>query len=89
MSGLDIDLRKKLLNLYNQKKYTELEFEIELLGDLETQPLPIIMTYAASKALNLSSKKKDFVKAAYLFEKIYNRHCLDQTYYQMLIDDLY
>ena len=73
MSGLDIDLRKKLLNLYNQKKYTELEFEIELLGDLETQPLPIIMTYAASKALNLSSKKKDFVKAAYLFEKIYNQ----------------
>ena len=73
MSGLDIDLRKKLLNLYNQKKYTELEFEIELLGDLETQPLPIIMTYAASKALDLSSKKKDFVKAAYLFEKIYNQ----------------
>jgi len=73
MSGLDIDLRKKLLNLYNKKKYSELEFEIELLGDLETQPLPIIMTYAASKALNLSSKKEDFVKAAYLFEKIYNQ----------------
>ena len=63
----------KLLNLYNQKKYSELEFEIELLGDLETQPIPVIMIYAVSKALNPSSKKEDFVKAAHFFEKIYNQ----------------
>ena len=63
----------RLINLYNQKKYSELEFEIELLGDLETQLIPVIMIYAVSKALNPSSKKEDFVKAAYFFEKIYSQ----------------
>ena len=64
----------KLINLYNQKKYSELEFEIEILGNIEKQSPSVIMTYAASKALNPSSKKEDFVKAAYFFEKIYNQN---------------
>ena len=73
MSDLNLDLKKKLLNLYNEKKYSELEFEIELLGNPESQSIPVIMTYAASKTLNPMSKKEDFVKAAYFFEKIYNK----------------
>ena len=52
----------KLINLYNQKKYSELEFQIESLGNIEAQPLSVIMTYAVSKALNPLSKKEDFVE---------------------------
>ena len=73
MSDLNLDLKKKLLNLYNEKKYSELEFEIELLGNPESQSIPVIMTYAASKTLNPMSKKEDYVEAAYFFEKIYNK----------------
>ena len=77
----------KLINLYNQKKYSELEFQIESLGNIEAQPLSVIMTYAVSKALNPLSKKEDFVKAAYLFEKIYNqdKNNLDVLYNLIIV----
>ena len=82
MSDLDTDLKKKLINLYNNKRYSEIEFEIELLGDLEKQPASIMMTYAVAKTLNLNSKKKDFEEAAYFFERVYvlNKSNLDALY---------
>ena len=71
MSDLNVDLKKKLLDLYNNKRFSEIEFELELLGDLEKQSSSIMMTYAVAKTLNLKSKKKDYEKAAYYFEKVY------------------
>ena len=77
----------RLINLYNQKKYSELEFEIETLGNIEKQSPSVIMTYAVSKALNPLSKKEDFVKAAYFFEKIYNqdKNNLDVLYNLIIV----
>ena len=53
MSDLNVDLKKKLLDLYNNKRFSEIEFELELLGDLEKQSSSIMMTYAVAKTLNL------------------------------------
>ena len=87
MHDLDADLKKKLLDLYNNKRFSEIEFELELIGDLEKQPAPIMMTYAVAKALNLNSKKKDYEKAAYFFEKVYshNKNNLDALYNLIIV----
>ena len=68
MSDLNVDLKKKLLDLYNNKRFSEIEFELELLGDLEKQSSSIMMTYAVAKTLNLKSKKKDYEKYNALFD---------------------
>ncbi len=87
MADLETDLKKKLLHLFNNKKYSEIEFEIELLGDVNKQPTQIITIYATSKALNNSSKKEDFIKAAYFFEKVYvsNKSNLDMLYNLIIV----
>ena len=53
MSDLNVDLKKKLLDLYNNKRFSEIEFELELFGDLEKQSPSTMMTYAVAKTLNL------------------------------------
>ena len=87
MSDLNVDLKKKLLDLYNNKRFSEIEFELELLGDLEKQSSSIMMTYAVAKTLNLKSKKKDYEKAAYYFEKVYilNKNNLDALYNLIIV----
>jgi protein O-GlcNAc transferase len=71
MLGLDQDIKKKLLNLLNSKKYTSLEFEIESRGNIdELHPL-LIMFYASSKTLNPMSKIDDLIEASRLYEKVY------------------
>ena len=87
MADLETDLKKKLLHLFNNKKYSEIEFEIELLGDVNKQPTQIITIYATSKALNTSSKKEDLIKAAYFFEKVYvsNKLNLDMLYNLIIV----
>ena len=87
MTEYYIDLKKKILDLYNQKKFSQLEYEIELLGKLEELPIELMMTYAVSKSLNPASKKEDFVKAAYFFEKVYshNKNNLDALYNLIIV----
>lgn len=87
MSDLNVDLKKKLLVLYNNKRFSEIEFELELLGDLEKQSSSIMMTYAVAKTLNLKSKKEDYEKAAYYFEKVYilNKNNLDALYNLIIV----
>tara|TARA_B100000787_G_scaffold168630_1_gene157754 strand:+ start:64 stop:1734 length:1671 start_codon:yes stop_codon:yes gene_type:complete len=87
MSDLDLDLNSKLINLFNNKKYSEIEFEIELLGDIEKQSTQIAIMYAAAKTLNKNSQKKDFEEASYLFEKSYvsNKSNLDCLYNLIIV----
>ena len=87
MSDLNVDLKKKLLDLYNNKRFSEIEFELELLGDLEKQSPSTMMTYAVAKTLNLKSKKEDYEKAAYYFEKVYilNKNNLDALYNLIIV----
>ena len=69
---LSTDLIIKLKKLFNEKKFTEIDFTIESLGDLKKLPNNILNLYAVSKALNPSSKIDDFKLSAYFFEKIYS-----------------
>ena len=71
MSDLNQDLKIKLKSLFNKKQFSQFQFEIEQLGEIENQPKYIVMGYAGSLAMNEFSKKKDLEKAAYLFDKIY------------------
>ena len=71
MLGLDQDIKKKLLNLLNSKQYTSLEFEIELMGNIDEQHPLLIMFYASSKTLNPMSKIDDLIEASRLYEKVY------------------
>ena len=87
MPDLDKDLNKKLINLFENKKYSEIEFELDALGDIEKLPTNLLMAYAVAKALNLKSKKEDFEKAAYFFEKVYvlNKSNLDALYNLIIV----
>jgi len=68
---LSTDLIIKLKKLFIEKKFTEIEFSIESLGELKKLPNNILNLYAVSKALNPNSKIDDFKLSAYCFEKIY------------------
>ena len=68
---LSTDLIIKLKKLFTEKKFTEIEFSIESLGELKKLPNNILNLYAVSKALNPNSKIEDFKLSAYCFEKIY------------------
>jgi len=71
MLDLDQDIKKKLLGLLNNKQYSTLEFEINLMGNIDKQHPILIMFYASSKALNPMSKIDDLIEASSLFEKVY------------------
>ena len=71
MSDLVTDLKKKITKLFKDKRYSEIETELEKIGDLEKQAIPNINAYAVAKALNKNSEREDLVKAAYFFEKVY------------------
>ena len=57
MSDLDQDLAKKFVNFLDKKQYERLQFEAEMLGDIETQH-PLIMFYYASSIYHSDSIEK-------------------------------
>ena len=65
------DLHQKLKSLLEEKKYSEIETELEQLGDLKKQPILLMSIYAFSKASNPDSNKKDFEIAVFFFDKLY------------------
>ena len=71
MNDLKEDLTKKFINYLKNKKYKTLQFEVEMLGDVEKQHPSIIFCYANSIYFNESSEIHDLSYASYLFEKIY------------------
>ncbi|MDC1196856.1 peptide transporter [Pelagibacteraceae bacterium] len=71
MLDLDQDIKKKFRNLLISKQYTSLEFEIELMGNIDKQHPILIMFYASSKTLNPTSKIDDLIEASRLYEKVY------------------
>ena len=71
MLDLDQDIKKKLQSLLISKQYTSLEFEIELMGNIDKQHPLLIMFYASSKTLNPMSKIDDLIEASRLYEKVY------------------
>ena len=69
---LSTDQKIKLKKLFEDKKFSELDFFIESLGNLKELPTNILNIYAVSKALNKNSTIEDFKTSAYCFNKIYS-----------------
>ena len=68
---LSTDQKIKLKQLFENKKFSEIEYFIESLGDVKKLPSNILNIYATSKALNKNSKTNDYKISAFCFEKIY------------------
>ena len=68
---LSTDQKIKLKQLFENKKFSEIEYFVESLGDVKKLPSNILNIYATSKALNKNSKIEDYKLSAYCFEKIY------------------
>jgi protein O-GlcNAc transferase len=86
---LNQDQKKKLKELFLNKRYSEFEFEVEKLGKLEQMPFFLIQGYAESKVLNPLSKKADYLKATIILEKIYQKNKSNhEAFYNLIISSL-
>ena len=85
MNDLNKDLSKRFLSFLDSQQYERVQFEADMLGDIEKQHPSIIFYYASSIFLQESQKDKDgihgakgseshekLIKASDLFEKVYN-----------------
>ena len=84
MSDLNQDLINKFLKFLSQNQYKRLKFEIDLLGDLDSQHPIIIFYYASAIALDHKSKNEELSFAADLFEKTYLLKKDLQSLYNMI-----
>ena len=74
MSDPNRDLEKKLINYLENKQYDRLQFEIEMMGDIETQENSLLVFYYASSIfLKENSKEKELIFASNLLEKVYRK----------------
>ena len=82
MNDLSLEFKSNLQKLFIEKKFSELEIEIESLGDIENLPDNIFYLYAVSKSLNPHSKKKDLILATDILAKLYykNKKNLEPLY---------
>ena len=82
MNDLSLKFKSNLQKLFIEKKFSELEIEIESLGDIENLPENIFYLYAVSKSLNPHSKKKDLILATDILVKLYynNKKNLEPLY---------
>ena len=82
MNDLSLEFKSNLQKLFIEKKFSELEIEIESLGDIENLPENIFYLYAVSKSLNPQSKKKDLILATDILAKLYykNKKNLEPLY---------
>ena len=72
MSDLNKDLSKKFLNYLDTKQYQRLQFEADMLGNIEDQHPVLIFYYASAIYLQEAAKEKDLLYSSSLFEKVYN-----------------
>ena len=61
MTDLKEDLSKKFLNYLDKKQYKRLQFEAEMLGDIDEQDPLIMFYYASSIYLDEASKDEDLL----------------------------
>ena len=87
MDDLSLEFKSKLQKLFIEKKFSNLEFEIESLGDIQNLENGILYLYAISKSLNPTSKKKDYALAVDLLIKVYkkNKKNLEPLYNSVVV----
>ena len=71
MNDLNQDLSKKFVNYLDNKQYKRLQFETEMMGEIEDQHPLIIFYYASSLYLNETSENKELLYSSSLFKKVY------------------
>ena len=81
MIDLKEDLKKKLLNFYQKKQYSDFENLVESLGKISELPLFLQIGYAGSKVLNPNSKKKDYLISNSILNEAYKK---DKTNLEVL-----
>ena len=82
---LSTDQKIKLKKLFEEKKFSELDFFIESLGNLKELPLNILNIYAVSKVLNINSTIEDYKISAFCFNKIYSEDQSNRDAFNNLI----
>ena len=68
---LNQDLAKKFLKFLDTKQYKRLQFEADMIGEIENQHPLIIFYYASAIYLQDSSTNEELIYASSLFEKVY------------------
>ena len=71
MSDLSEEFKSNLANLYKNNQYSQLEFEIEKLGELDKLPKNILYLYSISIGLNPLSSDERLKVSSKLLKKIY------------------
>lgn len=84
MIRLNDNQKIKLKKLYLNKEYSKFQLEIEKLGDLESLPDFLKLGYAGSLVINNLSKKKDFLKAVSILDKVYNESRNIEALYNLI-----
>ncbi len=87
MNDLNRDLSKRFLNYLDTKQYKRLQFEAEMMGEIENLHPLIIFYYASSIFLIDSSRDEDLSYASSLFEQVYllNKNKLQPLYNMIAI----
>ena len=74
MTDLSLEFKSNLQKLFIEKKFSELELEIENFGNIQNLPNNIFYLYAISKSINPESKRNDFVLATDLLAQLYKKN---------------
>ena len=77
-------LSKKFLNYLDNKQYKRLQFEADMIGDIEDQHPLIMFYYASSIYLDETSKDKAQLMSQKLFGKVYQSNKHLQSLYNMI-----
>ena len=81
MKDLSLEFKSNLQKLFIEKRFSELEVQIENIGKIKDLPNNIFYLYAISKSLNPLSKKDDLMLATEFLIQIYNKKLNKHCYY--------
>ena len=84
MNDLNKDLDKKLLKYLDSKQFERLQFEVDMIGNIEDQSPQIKFYYASSIYLKETSKKEELLLALNLFADVYEKSNHLQSLYNMI-----
>ena len=85
MSDLNQDLAKKFLNYLDNKQYKRLQFEAEMIGNIDDQHSVIKFYYASSIYLDDTSKDKELLYASKLYKEVFQSNKKNiQSLYNMI-----
>lgn len=87
MKDLSLEFKSRLQKLFVEKKFSNLELEIEGFDNIKNLPNNILYLYAISKSLNPQSKEDDYKLALDLLLEVYqeNKKNLEPLYNSVIV----